>query len=80
MDIDLPPGVIAEYEIAIPGIVSGYRLVASCRYYLAELAHILMSQSDIQIAMFPGLLTKQSVDAPAVIDPNLDAVAFKKLQ
>ena len=79
MDIDFSAVFIAQNEIPISRLLQFYVFVASAPKQLTELRYVLVLNSYVQVLVGPALLTEESINAPAAIDPDFDAQAFQGL-
>ena len=68
--VDLPPGCVFEDEAGGPFDVGAAELAEG----LADALDVFETDAEIQIVVRARLLPEQRVDAPAALDPYLDAV------
>lgn len=74
MHIDLVPFAIAENEVVGPRVVELDLPVPVVFQQRTEPLDVLLLESDVEVLMRSGLMTKQSVDAPSPVEPNDDVV------
>jgi hypothetical protein len=73
MDVNLSAAFITQYKIPSSGISELCIGVTSCLQEVPEHRNILLLNSDVQVPVWPGLLTEQRINTPSTVDPQFDA-------
>jgi hypothetical protein len=80
MNVDLATAFIAEYKVAVSRIIPRHIAKASLVQQRADLIHIFVLNSNIQICMRPSLCAKQRIDGPPAIDVKRDVIPIEEFQ
>jgi hypothetical protein len=73
MDINLSAACIAQYKIPRSGVFELSVGVTSLLQEVTERRNILLLNSNVQVLVWPGLLTEQRINAPSAVDPQFYA-------
>ena len=79
MDVDKAAMVVAEDEVAVPGVVTRDILVVPGFEQGSNMGQVFVLDGNIQVIVVPGLGFQQGIHSPAAVHPNIDTMSSKEL-